>query len=143
MSDTDIGMVDLGMSFNDMKEASKNKLLQEKVYQFRIGSVTMTETQAGRKRVIFSCEVLDDPSNVGEKIAYGVSLPWTDPATNEFSNKGINFLYSLCDGCGFTWEGTTPNFNAMKGLEFKAETKNKPDQNGEPRTEIKKIFKKA
>lgn len=148
MSETneEIGLIDIGMSFQAAEDASKNKLLKEnKVYTGRVAGVTKTEVKAtGRPRLIYQVEVFGDDEMNGEKLSYGISLPWNDPAAGgKFNDKGINFWVALCKGAGYVWAGSTIDPKAPMGAEIKFEVKNKPDQDGNPRSEIKKIYPKA
>ena len=142
----EIGLLDIGMNYQEADEASKAKVLKEsKIYSGRVCGVTKTEVKAtGRPRLIYQIEVFGDDEFNGEKLSYGISLPWNDPADGgKFNNKGINFWVALCAGVGYVWSGSTIDPKAPMGAEIKFEVKNKPDQNGDMRSEIKKIYPKA
>lgn len=140
----DFGFIDMGMSFNDAENAVKSPIWPEKVYNFRIARVSNVTKPGGRPRALFMCAPLDTPDLANETLAFSVGFPWVDPEKGPVNNDfPVKQFISLCKGTGYTWQGTTPNPTDMVGREFRAEVKTGKDQNGDPQSEIKKIFPKA
>ena len=102
--------INLGVSYEDIKDLDKFPVLPAGSHPFTIRSVSLIKTgpsskTPGRPMLKAMLEFVDPATGSPFQMSYNAILPWVPPGETELDISGIGNFSGLLKVAGITWEG--------------------------------------
>ena len=112
--------IDLGVNFEDVKDADKFPVLPNGTYQFTVAKIDLKASGPaskipGRPMLVWTLTFTHPESGQKVNIFHNSVLPWLPPGQSELDISGVGMLVGVCKAVGLPWAGAQIDPTAYLG----------------------------